>query len=483
MEILHISAECYPAAKAGGLGDVAGALPKYLNKIGASAGVIIPKYGTKWINQQEFIPIFKGAVRLHNEYVPFSIEKEKSDQLGFPLFVANIPGKFDRPGVYADEAGRPYGDELSRSLAFQQAVLHWILSAPGKPKVLHCHDHHTALIPFMVKYCPEYQSLAHIPTAFTIHNGEYHGTFGWDKLYLLPFFEAQARGILDWNNSINPLAVAIKCAWRVTTVSPSYLDELKQSSNGLEHLISHEQHKSVGILNGIDSQVWDPRTDKYIDTHLEDDMEAFKQANKKVLGQHFRIDLNTPIVTFIGRLVREKGADLMPDLVRRVLHSGIGVSFIFLGTGEQYLHDALARLAHEFPGRFDVALRYDEKLAHQLYAGSDYLFMPSRVEPCGLNQMYAMRYGTLPIVRSIGGLKDTVPDVGEPDGSGRGFRFDHFNLDDAQLALYRANQFFYQKDLFTQVREKISHVDFSWEKSAAAYNNIYQQMTATAYTG
>ena len=181
--------------------------------------------------------------------------------------------------------------------------------------------------------------------------------------------------------------------------------------------------------------------------------------------------------------MREKGADLIPDLVRRVLHSGIGVSFIVLGTGEQYLHEALGHLTHEFPGRFDVALRYDEKLAHQLYAGSDYLFMPSRVEPCGLNQMYAMRYGTLPIVRSVGGLRDTVPDVGEPDGSGRGFRFDHFTLDDAQLALYRANEFFYQQQQFTAVREQISHVDFSWEKSAAAYNNIYQQMTATAYTG
>ena len=124
--------------KLSGLGDVAGALPKYLNKIGTSAGVIIPKYGTKWINQQEFIPVFKGAVRIHHEYIPFAIEREKTDQLGFPLFVASIPGKFDRPGVYMDEAGRPYGDELSRSLAFQQAVLHWIQSAPGKPKVLHC---------------------------------------------------------------------------------------------------------------------------------------------------------------------------------------------------------------------------------------------------------------------------------------------------------------------------------------------------------
>ncbi len=480
MEILHISAECYPAAKAGGLGDVAGALPKYLNKIGTNAGVVIPKYGTKWINQQDFLPVFKGAIRLHNDYIPFTIEKEKEDKLGFPLFVANIPGKFDRPGVYADEAGRPYADELSRSLSFQQAVLQWVQAAPGKPKVLHCHDHHTALIPFMVKYCPEYQSLAKIPTAFTIHNGEYHGTFGWDKLYLLPFFEARARGILDWNNAINPLAVAIKCAWRVTTVSPSYLGELRQSSNGLEHLIAHEQHKSVGILNGIDSQVWDPKTDTYIHTRLSDDMASFKQTNKAVLAQHFKIDMNTPILTFIGRLVKEKGADIIPDLVQRVLHSGINISFIILGTGEQYLHDALRHLPYQFPGRFDVALEYNEQLAHQLYAGSDFLFMPSRVEPCGLNQMYAMRYGTLPVVRSVGGLRDTVPDIGEVNG--RGIRFDHFNLDDSQLAIYRAAEFYQQKEAFEEVRQRISTLDFSWEKSALEYNNIYQQMTAIAHS-
>ncbi|MEZ5042994.1 MAG: glycogen/starch synthase [Saprospiraceae bacterium] len=481
MEILHISAECYPAAKAGGLGDVVGALPKYLNKIGTKAGVVIPKYGTKWINQQTFIPVFKGAIRIHQEYIPFTIEKEKTDQLGFSLFVANIPGKFNRPGVYADEAGHPYYDELSRSLAFQQAVLQWVQASPGKPKVLHCHDHHTALIPFMVKYCPEYQSLAHIPTAFTIHNGEYHGSFGWDSLYLLPFFEAGARVLLDWNNGINPLAVAIKCAWRITTVSPSYLEELKVNANGLESLITHEQHKAYGILNGIDNQVWDPRTDPYIATQLGNDMEAFKSYNKQVLGQHFKVDLNTPIITFIGRLVREKGADLIPDLVRRILHSGIGVSFVILGTGEPYLHDIFRQLTYEFPGRFDAALEYNEQLAHQLYAGSDYLFMPSRVEPCGLNQMYAMRYGTLPIVRSVGGLKDTVPDIGEPGGHGCGIRFDHFTLEDAFLAIYRSNEFFRQKEDFQAVRVRISKVDFSWEQSATAYNNIYQQMIAIAH--
>ena len=160
MKILHISAECYPAAKAGGLGDVVGALPKYLTQSGYPAAAIIPKYHTDWINRQVFVPVFKGAIRLHNSHVPFTVSKEKGDTLGFQLFVVDIPGKFDRPGVYADPSGRPFGDELERYLTFQQAVLTWIINSPGRnPDILHCHDHHTGLVPFMVKYCPEYQSI------------------------------------------------------------------------------------------------------------------------------------------------------------------------------------------------------------------------------------------------------------------------------------------------------------------------------------
>lgn len=480
MKILHISAECYPAAKAGGLGDVVGALPKYLNKIGVETGVVIPKYHTKWILAQQFTPVFKGSVRLHDRYHAFTIEKMVGDGLGFPFFVADIPGRFDRPGVYADPYGQAYGDEVERALCFQQAVLQWVVQSPGKPEVLHCHDHHTGLIPFMVKHCPEYRSLAHIPTMFTIHNGEYHGAFSWEKLYLMPFFDHEARGLLNWHFHINPLATAIKCAWRVTTVSPSYLEELQVQASGLESLLAHEKFKCSGILNGIDQQVWDPQQDQYVAVHLDQDIWHYKNANKRVALQHFRLDERLPLITFIGRLVGEKGADLLPDLIRRVIYSGMRVAFAILGTGERWLHDAFNQMIHQFPGQFDAKLEYNEGMAHQLYAGSDYLIMPSRVEPCGLNQMYAMRYGTLPIVRTVGGLKDTVPDIGEPDGSGRGIRFDHFNLDDAHLAVYRAVDFYHRQDSFQMVRNHIMQIDFSWENSASQYNDIYQEMIQIA---
>lgn len=476
MKVLHISAECYPAAKAGGMGDVVGALPKYLSKVGCPAGVLIPKYHTKWIMNHRFHTVYKGIVRLHNQIIPFSIQQESDNSTGFPLFVADIPGKFDRPGIYADPDGNAYGDELSRYLCFQQAVLQWILNSPGQPGVIHCHDHHTGLVPFMLKYCPEYKDISNIPTVFTIHNGAYHGAFGWDQMYLLPFFHAEAKGLLDWQNTINPLATAIKCAWRITTVSPSYLEELKYNSNGMEGLLQHEQHKSLGVLNGIDNQVWNPKTDNYIAVPWDKSLADFKMANKRVIGHRFDVDLSLPLVTFIGRLVGEKGADLLPDLINRVLSSDIRVAIAILGTGQQEIHYALQHLADKYRGRFDVALEYNEGLAHQLYAGSDFLFMPSRVEPCGLNQMYAMRYGTLPIVRSVGGLRDTVPDVGEPDGNGTGIRFDQFSLDDAHFAIYRAVELYYNNARFESVREKITGIDFSWERSASIYHEIYEEM-------
>lgn len=477
MQILHISAECYPAAKVGGLGDVVGALPKYLNALGVSTGVLIPKYQTKWIESQTFSPVYQGSTWLHNHNVWFRIEKLESTDLGFPLFVANIPDYFGRPGIYNDPAGYSYGDEIRRFIAFQQAALQWIVQSPGKPQIIHCHDHHAGIIPFMMKYCPEYNwALGNTPTVFTIHNGEYHGTFGWDKMYLLPHFENFARGILDWKNAITPLAAAIKSSWRITTVSPSYLEELKSSSGGLEPLLIHEQHKSLGIINGIDAAVWDPKTDPYISDTLKRSVPAFKKKNKETLRSSFPLNIDLPLVTFIGRLAKEKGADMIPDLVHSLMHSGLDVAIAVLGTGDPDLHGSLAYLNHLYPGRFHARLEYNEGLAHQLYAGSDFLLMPSRVEPCGLNQMYAMAYGTVPIVRSVGGLKDTVIDMGEPDGSGCGFRFNNFTIHDAHTSIYRATQLFKDTKTLNEVREKIMALDFSWEASARAYKNVYDEL-------
>lgn len=476
MKVLHISMECFPAAKSGGLGDVVGALPIYLNRAGVNSAVIIPRYGTRWLNQQSYREVFSSHVRLGNELVWFSIEAVENAQLGFDLYVANIPGKFDRPGIYGDPGGGWYSDEVERCLCFQQAVLKWVLSMHWRPQMLHCHDHHTGLIPFMVKYCPEFRPLHYLPTIFTIHNGEYHGAFSWWKAGLLPTFYQEARNLLEWGDAICPLASALKCCWRFTTVSPGYLDELRHHANGMESLINRELGKGRGILNGIDAELWNPATDPLIAHRLEGgDIETYKKKNKLRLHDRFRIIPRLPIITFIGRLVREKGADIIPDTVRRVVGSGIQAGFVILGTGDQDTMSEIARLRGEFSGYCDVSLEYNEALAHQLYAGADFLFMPSRVEPCGLNQMYACRYGTVPIVRSTGGLRDTIGDIGDPGG--RGLRFNNFSLDDTTTAIYRAARIYEDENVMKGLRQHIMQVDFSWERAAGDYIHLYNEFS------
>ena len=341
-----------------------------------------------------------------------------------------------------------------------------------KPDVVHCHDHHTGLIPFMMKYAYDFKGLAQIPTIFTIHNGVYHGSFSWNQMHLLPFFDGNARRLLDWGDTINPLACAIKCCWRLTTVSPSYLNELRYNSQGLEPLLQQEAPKSLGILNGIDNQVWDPKKDPLLAVHLKKDIKTYKRKSKQALLVRLKVNGDLPLFTFIGRLVGEKGAELMPAAIRQFFATGRKAAFIVLGTGQQYLHDAFNQMSYQYGELFDAALEYNEGMAHRLYAGSDFLLMPSRVEPCGLNQMYAFRYGTVPVVRSVGGLIDTVPDIGLPDG--RGIRFDYFSVDDLTHAIHRAYELYENKDQMVALRKRIMALDFSWERSAGEYLELYK---------
>ncbi len=474
MHILHISTECYPAAKAGGLGDVVGTLPKYLTKANIPTGVVLPKYANKWIQQQEWKTVYQDVLDFYQVTLPFSIQ-QLTVGMSFPLYVVDIPSKYDRAGVYLDEEGNGYIDEVERAVCFQRAVLQWLAQQDNKPSIIHCHDHHTGLIPFMMKHCPEFVSLASIPSVFTIHNAEYHGTFSWDKVGLLPLFDGRVRGLLDWDYSINPLAVAIKCAWKVTTVSPTYMEELRVQTRGLEQLLQQEKQKSIGILNGIDVQVWDPATDQFIDSQLVKSVDRYKANNKRFLAQTFHISPKLPLITFIGRLAREKGADFLAPVIDRFLNKGGMAAFIILGTGEPILHQMLLDLKRKHKGIVDVALEYNEKLAHQLYAGSDFLWMPSRVEPCGLNQLYAMRYGTLPIVRAVGGLKDTVEDI--QGTKGNGIQFKELNIEDATIAVQRAANLYLKKPAaFKKVRTSIMQLDFSWEKSATEYIALYKEL-------
>lgn len=475
MKVLHVSAECYPAAKAGGLGDVVGALPKYLNQAGLEAGVIIPKYNQKWILNQPWELLYSSVVRMAGVQVPFYIKKNIGEDLGFELLTADIPGLFDREGIYTDNfTGYGYADETERYIVFQQAVLQFVQQLPGFVDVLHCHDHHAGLIPFMVKHCPEYRNLAHIPTVFTIHNGMYHGAFSWSKAYLLPWYDANSNGLLEWGNTINPLASGIKCCWQFTTVSPGYLMELLQAANGLEWLIRNEMPKATGIINGIDTDIWNPEKDPFISFKLNEGINEFKQENKNLLMNRFNVRNELPLITFIGRLVGEKGADLLPEAIARFLYEGGKASFVVLGTGDPSLKEAFIKLKHQFISYFDTSIEYNETLSHQLYAGSDFLVMPSRVEPCGLNQLYAFRYATVPIVRTTGGLADTVKDISS--GNGTGIRFDDFSVEALIGAFKRAALVYERKDLLQELRENIIQLDYSWAVSAKKYIGIYKKL-------
>ncbi len=466
MEIIHLSAECYPIAKVGGLGDVVGALPKYQNKLGHVAKVVMPAYQTKFMQENEFEVVYDGWAKLGFRTFPVRVFREKTNKLGFDLFLVHIEGLFDRPLVYG------YEDDTERFLAYQIAVLDWIAQWEHSPDIIHCHDHHTGLVPFMAAYCEQFRKLNQVPTILTIHNAQYQGQFGWDKLHYIPAFDLWKTGQLDWRGSINPLASAIKCVWRVTTVSPSYLDEISHKANGLEDLLAQERSKSFGILNGIDNDVWNPQTDAMLTkNYTTRTADAGKKANKEALCEVFNLDPEKPLFTFIGRLVGEKGADLLPEIFYNALITYSNqINILVLGSGDPQVESRLAQLKDAFPGNYNAYIGYNEELSHKIYAGADFLLMPSRVEPCGLNQMYALRYGTIPIVRRIGGLKDTVVDIGD---GGFGVCHDQTSTWDVGHAIGRAFDLFTRPKDVKEIRKFIMQLDHSWDKAAQEYIDLY----------
>lgn len=472
MEIIHVAAECYPVAKAGGLGDVVGALPKYQTELGHFAKVVMPMYRTKFLYENQWELVHEGSQSLGPHWFHYSVIKEKTNKLGFDLYLVDINGLLDREKIYG------YDDDNERFTAFQIAVCDWLNKWNHQPDIIHCHDHHTGLIPFMIKYCFAFRSkLQNIPTVFTVHNGQYQGWMGWDKYYYLPAYDSWKWGLLDWNNTINPMASAIKCAWAVTTVSNSYLEELRYAANGLQNLFEYERGKSYGILNGIDTQIWDPKTDNYlIKNYSQELVEKGKLKNKKELCGQFDLDAEKPLIVFIGRLVGEKAADLLPEAISQSIYQHHGnANFLVLGSGDPNLEKQIDHMKHQFGGYFNSYIGFSEPLSHLMYAGADFLLMPSRIEPCGLNQMYALRYGTIPMVRNVGGLKDTVVDFGDPNGFG--IRFNQANVGDITYSVGRAIDLYNNRhELYNHLRGYMMTLDHSWDSAAKQYIELYKSL-------
>ena len=466
MNILHISAECYPVAKVGGLADVVGALPKYQNRIGHAASVIMPYYKKSWMEHASGSIVFCHDLVIEGQTY-FSEVIDVDNDLGYPLFVVRIVGLTDRENVYS------YHDDALRFVAFQRVVLQWVLSLKLKFDVIHCHDHHTGFVPFMIQHCPEFESLKDTPTLLSIHNAQYQGNFPHSMGGILPRFRESDLGLLDWYGDINPLACAIKCASRVNTVSPSYMLELQEQANCLEGLLRDEKEKCIGILNGIDSETWNPSTDQYLKKNYTIRTRGKgREANKKALCEEFNLDPSKPLFGFIGRLVWEKGAELLPEIIDRALQEH-DINIILLGSGEQYIEHQLEDLKQKYRGRYNAHIGYEERMSHQVYASADFLLMPSRVEPCGLNQLYSLRYGCMPIVRRTGGLKDTVIDIGD---GGHGICHNHASVWDVVYSIGRACGFYADTKAFKKKQKEMMEIDHSWENAAQAYISIYNEV-------
>ncbi len=470
MKIYHLGAECYPVAKVGGLADVVGALPKYQVKAGLQAAVALPFYDRKFVHENEFDIIFGGSTLFAGERMLFDIRKERHNVLGFELYLIHIPGLLDREQIYS------YPDENEQFIAYQLAFLDWINWSQQSPDIIHCHDHHAGLIPFFLQHSALYKRLAGTPTVFTIHNGQYHGAFGYNKFKYLPEVDMQHAGLLDWGGGINPLASAVRCCSAYTTVSPSYMDELSWQSNGLEHLFQMERHRGRGIVNGIDTQVWNPETDTMIAGKYNiKTCNRGKQINKEAICKRFEVDSSLPLISFIGRLVGDKGADLLAEAINRSLDMHPGeVNFLILGTGDADIEQGLMALAAQQPDNYRAYIGYDEELSHLIYSGSDFLLMPSRVEPCGLNQLYALRYGTVPMVHRTGGLSDTVIDFGDDDGYG--ICFEQTSVTDICHSVDRALTLYADSAHLNLLRARMMGLDFSWDRSAKQYIDLYERL-------
>jgi len=463
MKIVHLSAECYPVAKVGGLADVVGALPKYLNEIGQEAAVIMPFYDVKYHQHNTVEVVYEDQISMGGRTLDFKVFSSGNGKLGFDLYFIDIPELLFKENVYSS-------DDTERFIAFQIASLSFLKQQKELPDIIHCHDHHTGLVPFMMQYCNDFEILRDIPSVLTIHNAQYQGWLGHDRVYLIPDFDPVHTGLLDWDHCINPLAAAIKCAWKVTTVSPSYMEELKREANGLESLLSHEHEKCTGILNGIDTQVWNPSTDAYLKKNYKASSHVSgKKANKKWLCNKYGLDEQLPLFVFIGRLVHEKGSDLFPEVFEKVLGKN-NLSILLLGSGNPDTERDLASLKESNIANYNHHIGYDEELSHIIYAGADFLLMPSRVEPCGLNQMYSLTYGTIPVVRNTGGLKDTIVDV---ENGGYGFKHENATVSEMAQVIDRAIVFYDDTAAFRKVRKRIMNIDNSWENSAKEYLDLY----------
>ncbi|MBQ7714095.1 MAG: glycogen synthase GlgA [Oscillospiraceae bacterium] len=473
MNILYVTSEAAPFCKTGGLADVSGSLPASLAENGDAVSVILPLYQSVADGFRDELEFVKWTyVRLAWRSVYCGLFRLARD--GVTWYFVDNEYYFKRGELYG------YYDDAERFGFFSRAVTELLRDLPAKPDVVHCNDWQSALVPIYIHdEAVRDEFYKSIRTVITIHNIEYQGRYGRE---LLEDLFGLARGWYDggtlaYEEDINLLKGAIVNADAVTTVSPTYARELKYAyfAHGLENVISMCEGKLHGVLNGIDVKSYDPRTDKsivatYSETNLAGKAKC-KEQLQQALGLQTRRDV--PIVAMVTRFVSHKGLDLVCETLDAMMEQD--VQFVVLGKGDAQYEAFFNYAAARYPGRFAVYLGYSEALARQIYAGADLFLMPSKSEPCGLSQMIAMRYGTVPIVRETGGLKDTVHAYEAWNGAGNGFSFANYNAGDMchvvceAIALYHGNG-----AAFKTLRKRGMTEDFSWTRSAREYHEIYE---------
>ena len=473
-KVLHISTECYPAAKAGGMADVVGALPLYQKDHGWEPSVIIPRYDLKWYKDKKYEIIYSDRLNMEFQEYEFTILKCTNHGANYELYFVDLHGLFMRDSIYLNDEGHGFHDEPERNIAFQRATLQWLSNTKMSFDLLHCHDHQTGFVPFMVKHCKEYKPLNKTPTFYTIHNAAYNSRYPWSRKALLPVFDEALIPTIDWDYCYDSVNAALQYADHVNAVSPTYLLELMESMKPLKIIYDIKPDKFSGILNGIDNHIWDPKTDQRIPHRFSGSWSDFKNKNKSALLSTLYKAEDLPLVSFIGRFAHQKGADLLRPVIEQTLTKFGFVNFFILGSGDRHLEHSIQSLRDRYPERVGCYIGYNEDVAHQVYAASDFLLMPSRFEPCGLNQMFAMRYGTIPVARATGGLKDTVVDF---ESGGVGIAFTHDTVQDLSQAVARALYLYKDQYLFQTIKKKAIKMNFSWESSAKTYIKTYNHLT------
>ncbi|WP_243385947.1 glycogen synthase GlgA [Bacillus kexueae] len=474
MKVLFAVSECVPFVKTGGLADVAGALPKELKRLGTDVRVMMPKYGL--IPQrirEKMVKIAECTIQLGWRSQYCGIETYELDDVTF-YFIDN-EYYFKRDTLYG------HYDDGERFSFFSRAVLESLKVIDFQPDIVHSHDWHAGMVNYLLKQ--EYANdpfYAQMKTVFTIHNLQFQGIFPRSVMHDLLDLGDQHFAIerLEFYGNISFMKGGIVSSDKITTVSPTYKEEIQTPYFGekLDGLLRFRSDALVGILNGIDDDVYNPGKDEAIQKEYNETSIHLKVHNKLALQEKFGLPLSdeTPLIAMVTRLTKQKGL----DLVKRVLHEVLDkdVQFIVLGTGEEEFENYFRHMEWRYPNKCKAYIGFDEGLAHQIYAGADMFLMPSKFEPCGLGQLIALRYGALPIVRETGGLNDTVHSYREDTGEGNGFTFKNFNAHDMLHTIYRAIYYYQQPSVWHKLVQRAMSQDYSWAQSAFKYNQLYADL-------